>query len=150
MAAAPSGSGASSTTRTKRSSTMRPALTSGINPLPEGFDADALDGIDEKLARSRAQLEVGGGDVLDDVGNLWVGHRRTEDRAELGALVGAAAQRDLVILLPVLLDAENADVADVMMPAGIDAAGAVDVQRSDIAGQIEIAETPCDVLGYRN
>src|SRR5262245_27503916 len=150
MAAAPSGTGASSITRTKRSSMTRPALTSGINALPEGIDADALDGIDEKLVRSRAQLDVGGGDVLDHVGNLGIGHRRTEDRAELGALVGAAADRDLVILLAVLLDAEDADVADVMVPAGIDAAGDVDVQRPKIARPIEIAETPRDLLGHRD
>ena len=69
-----------------------------------------------------------------------VGHRRTDQRAERGVLVGAAAERDLIELLAVLLDAENADVADVMMAAGIDAAGNVDVQPAEIARQIEVAE----------
>src|SRR5262249_6676281 len=146
----PSGTGASSSTRTKRSSAMRPALTSGIDPLLERLDADALDGIDEKLVRPRAQLKIGGGDILDHVGDLAIGHRRPPTRPQLGILVGAAADGDLVILLAVLLDAKNADVADVMVPAGIDAAGDIDVQPAEIARQIEIAEAAGDLLRHRN
>src|SRR5947199_4004049 len=122
-AATPSGTGASSSTRTKRSSMRRPALMSRINPLLEGIDADARDRVDEKLVRPGAQLEIGGGDILDHVGDLAVRHRRTQNLAELGVLVGAATDRHLVIFLAVLLDAENADVPDVMVTAGIDAAG---------------------------
>src|SRR5262249_2699808 len=136
----PSGTGASSSTRTKRSSAMPPALTRGINPLLERLDADALDGIDEKLVRPRAQLEIGGSDVLDHVGDLAIGHRRPQNRAQLSVLIGAAADGDLVIFLAVLLDAEDADVANVMVAAGIDAAGDIDVQPAEIARQIEIAE----------
>ena len=47
-------------------------------------------------------------------------------------LVGTAADRDLIELLAVLLDAENADVADMVMAAGIDAAGNIDVQAAEI------------------
>ena len=64
-----------------------------------------------------------------------VGHGRTEQRAELGLLVGAAAERDLVEFLAVLLDAEQADVADVMMAAGVDAAGNVDVQPPEVCAR---------------
>src|SRR5262249_42965667 len=138
--ATPSGTGASSSTRTKRSSMMRPALTSRINALLEWIDADARDGVDEKLVRPLAQLEIGGGDVLDTGAVLAVRPRRPQNLAELGVLVGAAADRHLVIFLAVLLDAEDADVPDVMVTAGIDAAGDVDVQPSEIAGQIEILE----------
>ena len=70
---------------------MRPALTSGIDALLERLDAEALDGIDEKLVRPLAQLEIGGRDVLDHVRDLAVGHGRTQNLAELGVLVGAAA-----------------------------------------------------------
>src|SRR5258708_7859189 len=149
-AATPSGTGASSSTRTKRSSMIWPALTSRINPLLEGIDADAGDRVDEKLLRPVAQLEIGGGDILDHVGDLPVRHRRTQNLAELGVLVGAAADRHLVIFLAVLLDAENADVPDVMVTAGIDAAGDIDVQPSEIAGQIEVLETARDLLGHRD
>src|SRR5262244_4631398 len=148
--ATPSGTGASSSTRTKRSSMTRPALTSRIDALLEWIDADARDGIDENLVRPLAQLEIGGGDVLDNVGDLAVRHRRTQNLAELGALVGAAADRHLVVFLAVLLDAEDADVPDVMVAAGIDAAGDVDVQPSEVAGQIEILEAARDLLGHRN
>src|SRR5262249_39191748 len=104
---------------------MRPALTSRIDALLERIDADPRDGIDEKLVRPLAQLEIGGGDVLDHVGDLAVRHRRTQNLAELGVLVGAAADRHLVIFLAVLLDAEDANVTDVMVTAGVDAAGDV-------------------------
>src|SRR5262249_30719851 len=146
----PSGTGASSSPRTNRSSAMPPALTSGIDPLLERLDADALDGIDERLVRPRAQLEIGGGDILDHVGDLAIGHRRPQNRAQLGILVGAAADGDLVIFLAVLLDAEDADVADVMMATSIDAAGDIDVQPAEIARQIEIAEAARDLLRHRD
>src|SRR6202000_652259 len=51
--------------------------------------------------------------------------RSPDQLADRRILVGAAADRDLVKLLVVLLDAENADVTDVMVTAGIDAAGNV-------------------------
>src|SRR5262249_11662942 len=148
--ATPSGTGASSSTRTKRSSMIRPALTSRIDALLERIDADARDGIDESLGRPLAQLEIAGGDVLDHVGDLAVRHGRTQNLAELGALVGAAADRHLVVLFAVLLDPEDADVPDVMVTAGVDAAGDVDVQPSEVASQIEILEAARDLLGHRN
>src|SRR5258708_30516381 len=111
MTGTPSGTGASSSTRTKRSSTIRPALTSCIDALLERVDAQALDRVDELLLRPLAQLEIGCGDVLDHVGDLAVRHGRPKDGAKLGALVGTAADRHLVELLAVLLDAEDADMA---------------------------------------
>ena len=92
----------------------------------------ALDGLDEQLVRPLAQLDIGRDDVLDHVRHLGIGHRRTEQRAELGLLVGAAAERDLEEFLAVLLDAEKADVADMVVAAGIDAAGNIDVQPADV------------------
>ena len=55
-----------------------------------------------------------------------------DDLADRGVLVGRAAERDLVGLFPCPLEAENADVADVMMAAGVDAAGDLDLQRADL------------------
>ena len=97
-----------------------------------------------------AQFEIGRGDVLDDVGDLGIGHRGADQRAERGILVGLAAKRDLIKFLAVLLDAENADMADMVMAAGIDAAGNIDVQPAEIALQIEIAEAPRDLLRDRD
>src|SRR6185437_8088081 len=69
---------------------------------------------------------------------------------ELGVLVGLAAERDLIELLPLLLDAENADMADMVMAAGIDAAGNIDVQPADIPLQVEIGEPARDLHRHRN
>src|SRR6202000_1757652 len=99
-----------------------PPLTSGINALPERFDAEPLHGVDEQFVGPSAQREIGFHDILDDICDFAVLHRRSDPGAELRLLVGAAADGDLVDFLAVLLDAENADMADVMMAAGIDAA----------------------------
>src|SRR5262245_6772207 len=82
MTGTPSGTGASSSTRANRSSTMWPALTSGIDALLERLDTDPFDGVDEMLIRPLAQLEISGGDVLDHVGDLAVGHGGAENGAE--------------------------------------------------------------------
>src|SRR5215470_12707602 len=150
IAGTPSGTGASSSTRRKRSSTTRPALTSSIDALLERLDAHAADGIDEQLVWPFAQLEVGGSYILDHVGDVAIRHRRPQELAELGVLAGAATDRHLVILLAVLLDPENADMADVMMAAGVDAAGDVDVQPAEAAGEIEILEAPRDLFRHRD
>src|SRR5215470_14703467 len=150
MTATPSGTGASSSQRTNRSSTTLPCLTSRIDALPERLNAEPRDGIDEQLVRPIAQLEISGGDVLHHVGDVAIGHGRADQRAELRLLVGAAADRHLVELLAVLLDAENADVADVVMTAGVDAAGDVDVQAAEIARHVEIAEAAGELLRHRN
>src|SRR5579859_1945006 len=117
---------------------MRPFSMSGIDAFPEWLDAGALERIDEQLVGAGAQRQIGGGDVLNHVGDLGIGHRRADQRAELGIIVGLAAERDLIKLLTVLLDAQNADMADVMMAAGIDAAGNVDVQPAEMALPVEI------------
>src|SRR5580692_4708129 len=122
---------------------------SGIDALLERFDAEALDRLHEAFA-ALAQIEIGRDDLLDHVGNLRVGDGRPEQRAKLRLLVGAAAERDLVELLAVLLDAENADMADMVMAAGIDAAGNIDVQPSEVAGEVEVAEAARQLLGDRD
>src|SRR5215472_12050687 len=119
---------------------MRPPSTSGIDALPERFDTEAFDGVDEQLVGLLPQFAICFRDVLDHVGHLRIGHRRPDQRAERRILVGLAAERDLIELLAVLLDAENADMADMMMAAGIDAAGNIDVHPAEIALQIEIGE----------
>src|SRR5579884_2784059 len=129
---------------------MRPPSTSGIDTLLERLDAGALDRTDEQLLRAVPQVEISGGDVLDHVGDLRVGHRRPDQRAERRILVGLAAERDLIKLLAVLFDAENANMADVMMAAGVDAAGNVDVQPAEIARAVEVAEPPRDLLRDRD
>src|SRR6202012_673671 len=140
--AACSGRSASSATWANTSSVIFPPLTSGIDALPEWFDAEPFHRVDEKLLGRGAQRQIGLDAVLDHVGDLVVLHARADQRAELALPVGAAADGDLINLLAVLLDAENADMADMVMAAGIDAAGYIDVQPADQIGGLVIGETP--------
>ena len=78
------------------------------------------------------QVEVGVDDRLDGVDDLVGGEGRADDVAERRGLGGGAAERDLVELLALLVDAEDADVADVVMAAGVDAAGDLDLQLADV------------------
>src|SRR5258705_2906281 len=74
------------------------------------------------LAPVLADRKVGLDYLLDGVGDLFGREAWAQDVADLGIVLGAAAKRDLVVLRTLLVDAEDADVAGVMMPAGIDAA----------------------------
>ena len=51
--------------------------------------------------------------------DIGLGHRRAEAPAEPRALLGRAADRDLVPLLALLVDAEDADVPHVVVAAGV-------------------------------
>ena len=99
--------------------------------------------------RPFAQFEICGDDLLDHVGDLPVRHGRSQQCAKLRPLVSTTAEGDLVEFLAVFLHAQNADVADVMMAAGIDAARNIDVQPAKVAGEIEIAEPTGQLLGDR-
>src|SRR5262252_6565384 len=114
---------------------------SGIDALLKRFDTQALDGLHELLVGPLAQFDVCGDNVLDYVGNLPVRDGRSQQCTKLGPLVGTAAEGDLVELLVVFLDAQNTDVAHVMVAAGVDAARNIDVQPAEIPREIEIAET---------
>ncbi len=63
-----------------------------------------------------------------------------EDFADGRRLGGVAAERDLVAFLAALLEAENADMAHMVMAAGIDAAGNLDVQLADVTLALLIRE----------
>src|SRR5690606_18079647 len=73
-----------------------------------------------------------------------------DDAADRGVLVGAAADGELVEFLALLVEAEDADVADVVMAAGVDAAGDVDGQRPDVVLAPEIREPLRELLGDRD
>ena len=81
-----------------------------------------------KSSPSLPQIQIAVDDALDGIRDLFIGDRGPEQLTQRRVLVGLAAQRDLVEFLAVLFDAEEADMADMMMAAGIDAARDVDVQ----------------------
>src|ERR1700689_1799425 len=102
---------------------MRPFSTSVIDALPKWLDTDPFDGVDEQFVRPLPQFEIGRRDVFHDVRHLRVWHCLSDQRSEFGIAIGLAAEGDLIELLAVLLDAQNTDVAHVMMATGVDAAG---------------------------
>ena len=79
-----------------------------------------------------------------------IAHGRTDQRADDSFFIGTAADRDLVHFLTIFLDTENADMADMMMAAGIDTAGNVDVQTADQIRRVVIGETLRQFLRDRN
>ena len=112
--------------------------------MTEGQRAQPAGGFDEAFAAA-AFAQISADDGLDDVGHL-VGrkrrpddlarHRRSAERAAVGA-----AHRDLVPLAAVLVHAQDADVAAVVVAAGIDAAADMQLDVADVVQLVEVVET---------
>ena len=62
------------------------------------------------------------------------------DVADAGIFRARAAELELVEFHALLVDAQNADMAGMMMAAGIDAAGNLDLELADIVLAVEIGE----------
>src|SRR5690349_20227399 len=78
------------------------------------------------------------------------GEGGADDLAKRGFVALRAADRHLIPLRSVLVDAENADVTDVVVPARVHAARNVEVELADVVQIIEIVETALDRLRNRN
>ena len=143
----PLAGGASSSARMFQSSSTKPwDLSSAIQHVLEWLGADPPVGLEERLVLVRPQLQIGIDDLLDRVGHLLGGKAGPDDLADRRALGGGAAQRDLVELLALLIEAEDADVADVMVAAGIDAARDVDLEGTDVLLALQVGEAARDAL----
>ena len=81
--------------------------------------------VDEALVLAVAHFQVGLDQALYDIGNVGARERRPDDLADPALL--RATDGDLVPLLAVFIDTKNPDVADVMVAAGVHAAGNVEV-----------------------
>src|SRR5712692_11773790 len=114
--------------RCQLSATMRRSLMSvAIYEFLEGFDADAVHHVDEAFGVAVATREVAINQPLDHVGHFGASERRPDHLAQRRAHAGTdfplvAADLDLVPLFAVLVDAEDADMADMMVAAGVHAA----------------------------
>src|SRR5206468_1309821 len=86
-------------------------------------------------------------DRLDDVLRT---EARADDLADRRLLVPRAAEGDLISLFSGALEAENADMADVMVAAGVDAARDLDLERADAFRAGAVAEFLGDALGDGN
>src|SRR5690606_3614104 len=116
----------------------------------EGFDADAADSIDEAFTLL-ALREIHAQNPIDRLCGFSVRHGRTDNLTErrVGAARGTA-DRDLIPLLAALIDAEDPDVADVVVPACIHAAGHLELDIAEIVEIVEIIESLVDLLRNRD
>ena len=87
------------------------------------------------------QADVGLDDPLDRVGDLVRAEAASDNLADRGVLVAGAAEGDLVEFGALLLDTEDADMADMVMAASIDAAGDFQLQLTDVALALERGES---------
>src|SRR3982750_4327253 len=119
-----------SSTSTIRSSGLGFA---SIERLLERRGTDTAVGVDKTFTGTEPKAEIGVDDLLDGVGDLFRKKAAADDFANRGVLVGRSAKRHLVELGALLLDAEDTDMADMVVAAGIDAAGNLQLQFADLA-----------------
>ena len=122
---------------------------SGIKRVLHHSVAEALIGLLEGLA-VLALLDIKVDQPLDRIDDAFRRKAGAGPLADGGGFGRIAAQRDLIGFRAGLLQAENADVADMMVAAGIDAAGNLDADRADLLLQARLGEALGDFLGDRN
>src|SRR5580704_7911271 len=103
-----------------------------IDSLPEGLDSNAPHGLQELLVLTVALAHIHLEQFADRVRHAILCYRGTQHFSERGGTGWRAADGDLIPLLAVLIDAENADMAHVMMPAGVHAARHLDLDRNQV------------------
>src|SRR5207253_11336235 len=102
-----------------------------VDPLLDWRHADAPVGVQERFVLAGALLEIDVDDPLDGAGDVGAIDRRAGAIAERGVVLGAAAERDLVPLLALLADAQDADVADAVVAAAVHTARHLDLDLAD-------------------
>src|SRR5439155_10874761 len=147
--------GISSNVLASRSNVQRSAtiarflMSGGIHALLERLEAEAPHRVDKALVRVPA-LDIDIDQACDHVRHFGRRERGADHLAERRVVALRATNRHLVPLAAVLVDTEDADVADVMMPAGVHAAGDVELEVAEIVHVIEVIETALDRLGNRD
>src|SRR5690606_19742262 len=120
-----------------------------IDALLERVDSDTAEGVEEGFFFG-ALLDVDLDQLVDHVGHFLLGEGRAEDLRQAGLAAGAAAEGHLVELLALLVHAEDADVADVVVAAGVHAAGDVEVEVADVEQVVQVVEAALDGFGHRD
>src|SRR5258706_4253497 len=121
-----------------------PPLTS-IKAFLEGSWPHPAIGVEEALA-VLPQLFVGADHILDGIDDTFGIETRPEDFAQRRVLRARPAEQDLIILHAFAVDAQYADVADVMVAASIDAARNLDLELAEIVLAFEIGKATGDIL----
>lgn len=116
-------------------------LLLAIEVLRERRATHTLHGVDETLARP----------ALRKVGLDQRGERRrdggADDDAESDPPALLAAKTDLEMGLSVFIDATDANVTDVVVRAGVDAAREVECERTDLAQIVLVVEASLNGIG---
>src|SRR3569832_1209340 len=120
-----------------------------IGDVLERLHADAAIGVEEALARL-AHFQIVVHHPLHHVRDLMLAEARPHDVADARVFRARAAELELVVLHALLVDAQDADMARMMMPAGIDAAADLDLQLTDLLLPHDIGELLGDVLRNRD
>src|SRR5207247_10188363 len=107
----------------RRSSSAIQGLLEGCGPHspPRG----------EEILAVVAVGEIGGDDGVDGLRHGFRAEAGADDGPDGSVVLRAAAERDLVKLGAFLVDAQDADIAGMVVAAGIDAAGHVEAERAD-------------------
>ena len=103
--------------------------------------------VSRKLFPVDALGEIGVDDGVDRLRHGFGAEAGADDGADRSVVLRIAAERDLVELGAFLVDAENADIAGMVMAAGIDAARHIEAQRADQLLALGILEALGDLLG---
>src|ERR1700693_5967778 len=120
-----------------------------IDALLEGLDADAAHGVEKTFMLVLPLLEIHVEQLGDRVRHRFLRYGRTDDFAERRRCGRRAPDGYLVPLLAVLIDAQDADVTDVMVPAGIHAARHLDLDGTQVVEIVQIVEMRMNLLRDR-
>src|ERR1700733_234624 len=125
--------------------TIRPSRSNrrGIGSFLKWLYPKAAHGV-EKALLGLTLFYIDFQQALDRVGDLPLRHRRADDGAQGSIRAGGAADGDLIPLFAALIDAEDADVADVMVTAGVHAPGHLDVDLAQIVQIVVVVELLVD------
>ena len=97
-----------------------------------------------------ALLDKGFDQLADHVGHFFGLERRSHHARQLGMIALLAAQRHLIPFFAILIDPQHADIADVVMAAGIDTTRDIQRQVTQIVDEIEVIEARLNALRNRN
>src|SRR5579863_439617 len=116
-----------------------------IGALPERLESDTAQRVDETLTLV-AHSAIGLDNPFDGARHLVPRQRRTYHLAECREAVGRAAKGELIPLLTALLDAEDPDVADMMVAAAVHAARDLDLDLAEVVQVVQVIEPRLDLL----
>src|SRR4051812_18167543 len=122
---------------------------SAINRFLERLHADAAVRIDEPLTLL-ADRDVALDGALHGIHHPVLVEARAGDLGLADVLVPRAAEQQLVALTAFAIDAQDADVARVVVSAGVDAAGNLDLQLAQVLLALLVGETLGKLLRDRD